>query len=276
MDLPFGLSLRLLEVDEDGKSLRREKLPVDKRVVAPLVLAADEPVLGLRALACCDFFGRVCSHDHLEAARAEHEPDARGLDSQEERQHGREQESGDLGREGVPHKRHVGEGRGGVESEPDGRDAVRGCRDDGREGPGWLLGGLGEEFELEWRLREREKKRGQRKSDASSLHWRLNSFPLQSFSLSFAPFIFFCLSAHSAYQRSRRRGRVPARRSAARGLQTRAQRLFRRRRGIDDDRRGAAADRPRGNGARSSPARRRARRAAGRKNHASLHGDTLI
>lgn len=150
MDLPFRLGLRLLEVDEHGKTLRGEKLPVDERVVGPLVLAANEPVLGLRPLARSCFFGRVRADDHLERAGPEHEPDARGLDCEKDGKHRREQKARDLGRNRVPAEGDVGDRRGGVEPEPDGRDAVGGRRDDGGQGLG-LFGGrrLREElFEL--------------------------------------------------------------------------------------------------------------------------------
>ena len=150
MDLPLGLGLGLFKVHQHGEALGREKLPVDERVVAPLVLAADKPVLGLGALARGCFFRGLRAHDHLEGARAEHEPDAGGLDGEEDGEDGREQKARDLGGERVSAEGDVGEGRGGVESEPDRGDAVGGGGDDGGEGLGRLLGGrrLLKEFEL--------------------------------------------------------------------------------------------------------------------------------
>jgi hypothetical protein len=57
--------LRLAKVHQDGKVLRRQKVPVDKRVVLPSVLAADDHILAGRAQIGLDQgeLGVLCRHD---------------------------------------------------------------------------------------------------------------------------------------------------------------------------------------------------------------------
>ena len=57
--------LRLAEVHKDGELLGRQKVPVDKRVVLPSVLAADDHIIAGRAQIGLDQgeLGVLCRHD---------------------------------------------------------------------------------------------------------------------------------------------------------------------------------------------------------------------